>query len=473
MKLQAIHRNAIVCIAVSLLLGGCANRKVSYRAPVAPQLGDAGKWATTPAGGASAEPADDAAISRWWSTLGDPILTSLEDRAVKSNLDLRKAEAKIRQARANRESARSDLQPSLSANGSIAGNRTSTRSRGNLGQSYSAALDASWEPDFFQRIRGSVSAYEADVESAQEDLRNTMVTLTADVALNYTDVRSYQAQLAVTNANLAKYEETYELALAKFEAGLSTELDVQQALQTVQSTRAGIPSLETSIQKAANAIAVLLGERPGAINAELAEVKPVPVIPAAVAVGIPADLVRRRPDIRGAERQIAAQTARVGVAQANLYPALTLSGTFNFSAKDVLNLLTPATLASSVAGSVQQTIFNRQKLRQQVNIQNIVLEQYELSYESTVLNAIEDVENALQAFGAEQIRRQSLVEAVRTAGNAADMSSELYRLGLKDFLTVLDSERSVLNLQDSLAQSDATITANLIRLYKAMGGGWN
>jgi NodT family efflux transporter outer membrane factor (OMF) lipoprotein len=262
------------------------------------------------------------------------------------------------------------------------------------------------------------------------------------------------------------------MTVAKFESGLTTGLDVQQALETVQSTRAGIPSLETNIQKTCNAIAVLLGERPGAIQAELAEVKPVPSIPAEVAVGIPADLVRRRPDIRGAERQFAAQSARVGVAQANLMPAFSLSGTLSFGSKNILNLLTPATLASSLAGSVQQTIVNRKRLREQLNVQNAALDQSALSYESTVLGAIEDVENALQAFGAEQVRRQALAEAAKAADNAAEMSRELYRAGLRDFTTVLDSERSVLSLQNSLVQSDATTTANLIRLYKAMGGGW-
>jgi outer membrane protein, multidrug efflux system len=161
------------------------------------------------------------------------------------------------------------------------------------------------------------------------------------------------------------------------------------------------------------------------------------------------------------------------VAKANLYPSFTLSAPLSFGAKNILNLLTPATLASSLTGSVQQTFFNRRKLTEQVNLQDIALEQSELSYESTVLGAIQDVEDALQAFSAEQVRRKSLAEAAKAAENAAEMSRELYRTGLKEFLTVLDSERSVLSLQNSLAQSDANITANLIRLYKAMGGGWN
>ena len=345
MKRKTIYAGAVALIWV-VLLAGCANKRLSYRPPVSPQLTKDAKWNTTPAGGAVAKPAEDETLSHWWSTLGDPILTSLEERAVKANLDVHQAEAKIRLARANRNSARADLLPSYTVSGSGAGSRNSTRSGGGAGQSYSASLDASWEPDFFKKLQGSVAAYEADLEAAQEDLRNTLVTLTAEVALNYVDVRSYQAQLAVTKANLAKYEDTYEMTVMKFESGLSTALDVQQALQTVESTRAGIPNLETGIQKSCNAIAVLLGEKPGAVDAELAEVKSVPSVPTEVAVGIPADLVRRRPDIRSAERQFAAQSAWVGVAQANLYPSFTLSGTFNFSSSDILNLLTPATLAS-------------------------------------------------------------------------------------------------------------------------------
>ena len=471
MKGNAILYGCAILLGASLL-GGCATRRMGYRPPASPQLAQADTWNTALSGGATARPVDDATLSRWWSTLGDPVLTSLEERALKANLDVRKAESQIDQARANRESATADLLPTYGLSGSATGNRTSTRAFGQLGQSYSTGTTASWEPDFFRKIRGNIAAYGADIAAAQEDLRNTMVTLTADVALDYVDVRNYQAQLAVTKSNLAKYEETYEMTKIKFETGLSTGLDVQQALETVQSTRAQIPSLEANIQQSCDAIALLLGERPGALDGELAEAKPVPSIPAEVAVGIPADLVRRRPDIRSAERQYAAQWERVGVARANLYPSFSLSGTFNFGASNILNLLTPATLASSLAGSVQQTIFNRKQLREAVVIQNLTLQQDEISYESTVLGAMRDVENALQAFGAEQVRRKSLAEAEKSAANAADLSRDLYRMGLKDFLSVLDSERSLLSLQNSLAQSDANITANLIRLYKAMGGGW-
>ncbi len=472
MKRKTIQ-TAGALLGACLLLAGCTNKRMQYHPPAAPQLAQAGTWNTAAAGGAKASPADDKTLAQWWSTLGDPVLTALEERAVKGNLDVRQAEMKIRQARAQRESARADLYPSVTASGSATGSRPSTRSNGELGQSYSAGVSASWEPDFFNRIRGTVAAYTADVDAAQEDLRNVLVSLTAEVALNYVDLRSYQSQLAITRANLAAQQETYQLTVAKHESGLATELDVQQAALSVESTRAGIPTLETGLQKASNAISVLLGERPGAVDALLGEGKPVPVIPAEVAVGLPADLVRRRPDIRSAERQVAAQSARAGVAAVNLYPSFALSGLLSFSSLDIVNLFTPATLAGSLAGSVQQTILNRRRLRAQLNIQDVLLEQYETAYEGTVLGAMQDVEDALKAFANEQLRRKSLADAAAAAERAASLSRNLYSSGLKDFLTVLDAQRSLLSLQNQLAQSDAAITANLIRLYKALGGGWS
>jgi NodT family efflux transporter outer membrane factor (OMF) lipoprotein len=473
MRRPAIHSSAAALAALSiLLLAGCAAR-LKYKPPISPQLAQAGQWNTPLAGGTAAKPADDETLSHWWATLGDPVLTSLEERAVQGNLDLRKAEAKVRQARAQRNAVQTERTPTVIASGGPTGSRTSTQTGGQLAQLHAAALDASWEPDFFGRIRGSIEAYSADLGAAQEDLRDVLVSLTAEVALNYVDVRNYQSQLAITEANLESQQGTYDLTVARYQSGLATELDAEQARLTVESTRAGIPSLETSLQKAANNIAVLLGERPGTVDAELAAVKPVPVVPAEIAVGVPADLLRRRPDIRSAERQVAAQSARVGVAMTDLNPTFTLSGNFGLNSATILNLITPSALVSSLAGSFQHTVFNRQQIREQIKVQDAVLDQDLASYESTVLAAMQDVEDALHAFGKEQVRRKSLAEATEAAERAVTMSRNLYAAGLKDFLTVLDAQRSLLTLQNELAQSDATITADLIRLYKALGGGWS
>ena len=467
-----MRRQILLGLSV-LALTGCANR-VSYKPPVSAPLAAATDWNTPLPGGVNAKPADDKALAQWWEALNDPILTSLEQRALKGNLDLRKAEARIRQARALRNAAQTELKPTVNASGSANGGRSSGRTGfAQTSQSYSAGLDASWEPDFFGRIRQSIDAYNADIDTAQEDLRNTLVSLTAELALDYVDVRSYQAQLATTQANLKSQRDTYDLTVARYESGLATQLDAEQARLTVESTAASIPTLEAARQKAVNAIAGLLGERPGSIDSELAAAKPVPAVPSQITVGVPADLVRRRPDIRSAERQVAAQTARLGVTMANLNPAFTLSGALSLNSTTIQNLVTPAALASSLAGSVSQTVFNRRKLHEQVNAQDAVVDEYIAAYQSTVLTALQDVENALDAFGKEHARRKSLVQANEAAERAAAMSRELYSAGLKDFLTVLDAERSQLTLQNELVQCDAAIAADLVRLYKSLGGGWN
>lgn len=436
------------------------------------QVSGAQSWSTTPSGGEVTKPADDATLSQWWTVFQDPVLTSLEERALKSNLDLRTALSSIEQARSNRLSASGNLLPTLTGTGTASGSRANLRSGGTVTHSNAVEFDASWEPDFFGGLHKNVAAYDADIQAAQENLRNTMVTLTAELALDYVNLRSYQAQIGVTRSNLEKYRETYEMTLAKRESGLASELDVAQALEIVQSTEANIPTLETNLQQTKNALALLLAQRPGSLDAELSDVKAIPVIPAEVAVGIPGDLIRRRPDVRSAERQVAAQAFRVGVAKANLYPTFTLSGSFLFSAQNLLNVLTPASVGSSVAGAIQQTILNRRNLKAQLRLQNALLDQYEANYDSTLLGAARDVENSLVAFSQDQLRRKSLAAAAVSAVQSADISRDLYSSGLKDFLTVLDSERTLLTVQNNLVQTDAAVDSDLIQLYKAMGGGW-
>jgi NodT family efflux transporter outer membrane factor (OMF) lipoprotein len=467
---RTYHIPAAVFLGAALWLSFVAT--VANGQSVQSQLAAEQSWKTVPAGGEVAQPADEAALAHWWTVFNDPLLTSLEERALKSNLDLRTALSNIEQARANRFSASGSYLPSVTVNGSSTGNRTSNWSGGMLNATNSAGLDASWEPDFFGAIRKNVASHDASIQAAQEGLRNTMVTLTAELATDYIDLRSYQAQLAVTQSNLVKYRETYEMTLDKRRSGLAADLDVTQALETVQSTEANVPALETSIQQTMNSMAILLALRPGALDAELAESKPIPVVPAEVAVGIPADLLRRRPDVKQAERQIAAQSLQVGVAKANLYPTFSLTGSFLTNVANLLNVLSPAAIGSTVAGSVEQSIVNRRALHAQVKLQNALLDQYEIAYDSTLLGAVKDVENSLYVFGKDQVKRKSLAEAADSAEQAAEMSRELYVSGLQGFLTVEDSERTVLSAQNNLVQADATVDTDLIALYKAMGGGW-
>jgi len=479
-KRQTTEQTVATVVAASVLglslLGtaGCSKARAKYTPPVSTPMAKAQTWSAPLGGGEAAKPVDGQALSQWWAVLHDPFLTSLEERAVTGNLDLKKAEAVIRQVRAQRNYAQLGLLPSVSGSASATGSHMgSDVGPGGASGTSSVSIDASWEPDFFGKLHGAVTAYDADLGAAQESLRDVLVSLTAEVALNYVSVRSYQAQIAITEANLKSFEQTYDVAVAQYQSGLATELDTAQARMNVQSTRATLPALQTNLQSAIHHIAVLLGERPGAVNAELAEVRPVPVAPLAVAVGVPADLLRRRPDIRGAERQVAAQTARLGVARADLYPSFTLSGSLGLTSTSISKLFTPEALLASIAGSVQHTIFDRRKILQNIDIQDAVLEQNVTTYESSVLTAMEDVENALVAFAKEQVRREAIREASIAARQASKIANDLYAAGLKDFLNVLDTQRSLLNLENDQAQSEAAVTADLIRLYKALGGGWN
>lgn len=474
---QYIHYRRATTVAC-MLLGVASVVPLADCQSIQTQVSGTHDWSTTLAGGEILGPVDEAALSQWWTVFNDPILTSLEERALKSNLDLRTALSNIEQARANRLSASGSSLPSVTVMGSSTGNRSSNwltaanSSGGSLTAANSAELQASWEPDFFGAIRKNVASHDASIQAAQEGLRNTMVTLTAELATDYINLRSYQAQLAVTQSNLVKYRETYEMTLEKRRSGLAADLDVAQALETVQSTEATVPVLETSIQQTMNAMAILLALRPGALDAELAESKPIPVVSAEVAVGIPADLLRRRPDVKQAERQVAAQALQAGVAKASLYPTFSLTATFLTSVENLLNVFSPAGIGSAVAGSVEQTILNRRALHAQVKLQNALLDQYEIAYDSTLLGAVKDVENSLYAFGKDQVKRKSLADAADSAEQAAEMSRELYASGKEGFLTVEDSERNVLSAQNSLVQANATVDTDLIALYKAMGGGW-
>jgi NodT family efflux transporter outer membrane factor (OMF) lipoprotein len=484
---QYIHYRRATTVAC-MLLGVASVVPLADCQSIQTQVSGTHDWSTTLAGGEILGPVDEAALSQWWTVFNDPILTSLEERALKSNLDLRTALSNIEQARANRLSASGSSLPSVTVMGSSTGNRSSNwltaanssggsltaanSAGGSLTAANSAELQASWEPDFFGAIRKNVASHDASIQAAQEGLRNTMVTLTAELATDYINLRSYQAQLAVTQSNLVKYRETYEMTLEKRRSGLAADLDVAQALETVQSTEATVPVLETSLQQTMNAMAILLALRPGALDTELAEPKPIPVVSADVAVGIPADLLRRRPDVKQAERQVAAQSLQLGVAKANLYPTFSLSATFLTSVENLLNVFSPAGIGSAVAGSVEQTILNRRALHAQVKLQNALLDQYEVAYDSTLLGAVKDVENSLYAFGKDQVKRKSLADAADSAEQAAEMSRELYASGKEGFLTVEDSERNVLSAQNSLVQANATVDTDLIAIYKAMGGGW-
>ncbi len=452
------------------LLAGCAAVGPDY---VPPDVPAPGKWSTELQGGLTAEPLDSRTLADWWSTLNDPALTSLIERAVENNLDLREAVARIREARASRNISRADLFPSVSAAGSRTRSRSSEQTGGGIESNfYSTGFDAAWELDVFGGVRRSIEAANADLDASKEDLHDVLVTLLAEVALNYVDTRTFQTRLSIAEANLSAQEETYGLVEARFEAGLTSQLDLEQARYNLESTRAQIPSLRTGLDRAKNRLAVLLGKNPGALGIELSERKPIPVTPLEVAVGVPADTLRQRPDVRRAERQLAAQTARIGVATAELYPKFTLSGSIGLDSPSFDTLFRTGSRTFRYGPSFSWRVFEAGRIRQSIEVQNALQEQLLIRYEATILAALEEAENALIAYADEQTRRQSLIKASEAAQVAADLAETQYSSGLIDFQTVLDAQRSLLSLQDQLSVSEGEVTSDLIRLYKALGGGW-
>ncbi len=454
-----------------LIVAGCAAVGPDYHPPETPT---SPAWHTPLKGGLTSGEADPKNLASWWMTLNDTVLSSLMDRAVSGNLDLKKALARIREARARRSIAEAGLFPTLDAAGSAAWSRRSKDTgSGKSSELYAAGFDAGWELDIFGGVRRSVEAAEADLQVRGEELRDVLVSLLAETAFNYVEARTYQARLTAAEANLEAQNESYQLALWRNQAGLSDALALQQARYNVESTRSQIPTLRTGLEEAMNRIAVLLGEQPGKIHESVEKIMPIPVTPLKVFVGVPAEALRRRPDVRSAERALAAQTARVGVATADLYPRFTLSGSIGLETVSLGNVSSSGIWTLSGGPRITWAVFNAGAIRQNIEVQSALQEQYLIAYEAAVLSAMEEVENALVAYAGEQQRRQSLIEAMQAARDAAELAQQKYRVGLTDFSNVLDAQRSLLSFQDQLAQSDGTVTSNLVRLYKALGGGWN
>jgi multidrug efflux system outer membrane protein len=468
--MRTVNKSASWLLMATLVttFTGCAAVGPDYKRPDVPVYED---WHTRLDGKANPE-----SLAEWWTTFNDTKLTHLIERAVKGNLDLKKAWAQVRAARARRGIAESGLLPSLNGSGSATWTRTTGNGVGNATIStdsklYAANFDASWELDLFGGVRRSVEAAQGDLQASEESLRDVLVSLLSELALNYFDVRTYQDRLQVAADNLQSQSETHELTQWRYQAGLTDELAVQQARHNLENTRSQIPVLRTGLDAAMNRIAVLLGEQPGAVHDELDRPEPIPVPPLQVAVGVPADLLRRRPDVRQAEEELAAQTARIGVATADLYPKFTLSGSIGLETLSLKNL-SSGTVAFSGGPSITWAIFKGGAIRQNIKLQSALQEEALVHYESIILGALEEVENALRAYIETQERRKSLSDATRAAQIAAELAQQKYQAGLTDFTSVLDAQRSLLSLQEQLTISNGNVSGNLVRVYKALGGGW-
>jgi len=464
------HRAQPLMLAALLISAGCFAVGPDYKAP---DIAAPAQWQQPLRAGLNATEPDAQALATWWTTLNDADLSDLIERASAGNLDLKIAQARVREARGRRGIARAGLFPFLDLGGSATVSRGSEDiGSGERRELYRTGFDASWEVDVFGGVRRSIEAAQGDLEANVADHRDVMVSLLAEVALNYVEARTLQMQLQVGEENLKSQAETLQLTEWRLAAGLVSVLDAEQARSNLESTRAALPRLRSSIAAAKNRLAVLLGVFPGALEAQLAARRPVPEPPLEIAVGVPAEVLRRRPDVQRAERQLAAQTARIGVATADLYPRFVLPGSIGLEALSTNHLFLSGSRVWSIAGSVSWPVFQGGAIRQNIEVQNALQEQALERYETALLVALEEVENSLVAYAEEQDRSGALTQATQAAERAAELAREQYASGLIDFQTVLDAERSVLSLQEQLAQSRGQVAANVISLYKALGGGW-
>jgi multidrug efflux system outer membrane protein len=421
------------------------------------------------------------ALAQWWTTLGDPVLNSLVGRAADNNKDLKIALTRIRQSRASLGVAGKQRDPSVT--GSALYRRTQSGAPTaddpdpalftSGGDYFNTGFDASWETDLFGKLQRGVEAAAADLEASEEGYRSVLVSLAAETASDYVKLRTQQQQLEIVLKNLDLQERTLSILEDQAAAGLISSLQVQQSKYNIENTRARIPVYRAGIEAILNALAILTGEMPGNLHDELSASAPIPAPGVEIAIGIPAEMLRRRPDIRRAERTLAAQTARVGVATADLYPSFRLSGFLGMTAASADAFFSDNSPNLSIAPFISVPIFNRGRIRDQIEVQNAILERNMIEYENTVLGAVKEVRDTIAAYGEEQKRYRILEKGAAEARAALDIAEEQFRSGLVNFINVLDAQRSLLTFEENQISSRGTITQDVVQLYKALGGGWD
>ena len=448
-------------LLAALALAGCAAGP-DYRAPPVAELGVPAAWH-----GAASQPLSDAELAHWWTQFEDPMLNAAVERAIAANLDITQAEARLRQARESAIQAGAGLLPSVGASGG--GGRNFNSANGDS-SSFSLGLDASWQADIFGGIGRSVEAARAQAEASHYGLASVRISIIAEVVTNYIQLRLAQEQLRIARATVVNQRDNRNIAGWRVQAGLASSLDEQQARMQLAQTEASIPVIEANLRNALNRIAVLTAQAPGDATVGLEAAAPIPAPPAGIATGIPADTLRQRPDVRAAERSLAAATARIGVAEAQLLPSLGISGNIGTSALSVGGLFDAVT--GSLFASIGQAIFDGGARRSQVRSQQAAVDESFAAYRGTVLGGLEDVENALVSGQSAARRTEQLEIATDAAGNSALLARMQYQSGLTDFQTLLTAEQSLLSASNSLASSRAEQALAVVQLYNALGGGW-
>jgi NodT family efflux transporter outer membrane factor (OMF) lipoprotein len=451
------------------------------------------KFGEIPATRPTGEPID---VAYWWKSFNDPELNKLVDRAIVNNNTLLEAEMRVRQARAQLGVEWGTEFPTLSVNAGAnrsqnsltvnpaSGLGTNRRTNAALTTGGTAAsahrynlfnggFDASWEIDVFGGNRRAIESATYDLQAQVNARRYALVTLTAEVAQDYVMLRGYQAQLKLTKDNAKSEEDTLKLTQSRFKAGLVSDLDVAQAEASVATTVAEEPTLEIEIKQEIHALSILLGEQPMALAEELITEKPIPPVPTEIPVGLPSDLLRRRPDVMESERQLAEATANIGVAVAQLFPKFSLTGSLGQESSRLGLIARSASSIWEIGPSMSWQILDYNQLQSQVRVSNAEQQEALYSYRQTVLQSFSEVEDALVAYAQDQVRGKYLNDEVVADQRAVDLSTQLYERGLGDFLDVLTAERSLYSAQSDQSVSQSSVATDLVALYKALGGGWN
>jgi len=462
-------------LAALLLLGGCTVGP-DYEVPEI-EVPDA--WENA----AAADMADSNHVLKdWWSAFNDTLLNSLMAEADDGNLDLVAAVGRIREARAFRQIAGGDYWPQVGLDGQFSRAQVSEfGSSGGLialgapnpSNNWEFGLGASWELDVFGRVRRAVEATNAKVEASIEDYRDVLVTLYADIASTYVNIRSLQARLAFARDNVSSQRETMDIVIAREDAGLAPLLDVTRARSNLANTEASIPQLEILLKAELNSLALLLGKMPGAYDGVMSTRSGMNMPDYSILAQLPAETLRRRPDVRRSERNLAAQTARIGVATADLYPSFSLTGMISLDAAEFSDLGKSGSTAWSLVPGVRWNLFTGGKIRGQIKVEEARTEQLLAAYEKTVLNALGEVENALVSVKQEELRLASLRIAVEASQQSVELVHTQYIEGLTNFQNYLDAQRDLFNQQDQMAASMGQVYTNLANLNRALGGGWS
>ena len=469
---RRVRVSGVWILGIVLCAAGGCRVGPDHGAPTAP-LSNHWKYPQQPG------PVNDADVcGPWWSEFQDPVLDILIHQAVVANPGLQEACFRVVEARARRGVVTGERLPEIIGTGSysfkkVSGNSTpfalTSQSSFSL---FSAGFDAAWELDLWGKYRRAIEAADAEIGVAWNDRNFVLLTLLGDVAATYVELRMYQERIRVAQQNVKIQERTLRLAQERHRVGLTKPLDPAQARSSLHATKATIPTLEIGFQRAENRLCVLVGEAPQDLQAQLGAGQPIPVAPRELGRGLPVELLRRRPDVWSAELQVAAESAQIGVAVADLYPQLSLTGTISVDSTDIADLFTPQSIAHNVGPSLTWNILNFGRIRSNIAAQEARFEQTVWRYQTTVLAAVEEVENALASYTREQVRLESLTEAVAAAKESVRLAELYYGQGLASFQSVLDSQRSLLALQDQQSVSRATVALNRIALYKALGGGW-